>query len=63
LALATASGPASLTKALLEKSFWLGALLTVAAFFGTLLALFLTWLNSRRTDGRSGLPDEPPAAA
>jgi hypothetical protein len=45
------------------RSFWLGALLTVAAFFGTLLALFLTWLNSRRTDGRSGLPDEPPAAA
>jgi hypothetical protein len=29
-------------------SFWLGAFLTVAAFFGTLLAVFLTWRNSRR---------------
>jgi len=43
-------------------SFWLGAFLTVAAFAGTLLAVFLAWRNSRRTDPRSDLPVEPAPA-
>jgi uncharacterized membrane protein YfhO len=34
-------------------SFWLGAFLTVAAFLGTLFAVFLTWRNSRRAAPRS----------
>jgi len=29
------------------RSFWLGALLTVAAFLGTFLAVFLTWRKDR----------------
>jgi hypothetical protein len=37
-------------------SFWLGASLTLAAFGGTLLAVFLTWRNSRRAATQSGLP-------
>jgi hypothetical protein len=35
-------------------SFWLGALLTVAAFSGTLLAVFLTWRKDRKPEAIMG---------
>jgi len=44
-------------------SFWLGAFLTLGAFCGTLLAVFLTWRRSRRPARPGGLPAEPLPAA